>query len=361
MKKTLAVLFSLLLAVGVVNAQDPQYSQYYNAPLLLNPGFAGATAAHRIILNHRLQWPSLPQAYSTYALSYDLFRPELKSGFGFVFNTDKAGSAAYRNTLASVYYSYKLQVADKWVITPGLYFGYGYSSIDIEKLLFGDQLEFDNGGTPSLDPALLRLGSRSYFDTGVGFLMYSSKYWFGTSVYHLNQPNVSILEGDASLPMKWQIHAGARVPLNGAMRYNPNPQFLVFSINASKQGPIEQLITGVNYVVDPITVGVWYRGIPFRSTQQEPPAGSGIPISSINPSSDAVIFLMQLALSNFQFGYSFDFTLSSLSVDTGGAHEISLIYEFEIRRPRRVKRRNKLIPCPTFNTGGKGLNPFKKK
>ena len=38
------------------------------------------------------------------------------------------------------------------------------SSIDIEKLLLGDQLQFDDGNAPTLDPAIARLGNTQYFD-----------------------------------------------------------------------------------------------------------------------------------------------------------------------------------------------------
>jgi hypothetical protein len=63
-------------------AQDPQFSQYYQAPLYMNPGFTGITPQQRFVLNNRIQWPNLPQAFTTYAASYDIFVDELRSGFG---------------------------------------------------------------------------------------------------------------------------------------------------------------------------------------------------------------------------------------------------------------------------------------
>jgi hypothetical protein len=45
--------------VGSVTAQDPQYSQFYAAPLYLNPAFAGATGQNRIGINYRNQWPAI--------------------------------------------------------------------------------------------------------------------------------------------------------------------------------------------------------------------------------------------------------------------------------------------------------------
>ena len=346
--------------IAEVLGQDPQLSQFYNAPLYLNPGFTGATNSNRVILNHRLQWPNLPQAFATYAFSYDMYRPELRSGFGALLYADKSGSAALTNTNVDLFYSYKLQYDDKWVITPGLFFGYGITSIDIEKLLLGDQLQFDDGNAPTLDPAIARLGNNQYFDFGTGVLMYSSKHWFGFSVYHLTRPNISLLESESRLPIKYNIHGGTRIPLVQSFRSNPAGAALVPFFQFRKQASIEQLDIGINYVVPPVTMGVTYRGIPLMAFTSEPPDGSGIPNSTFNPSQDALVFLLGLQITSMQFAYSFDFTVSELSSSSGGSHEVSLIWEFELMNPRHVKRKYKSIPCPTFNNSKGGLNPFRK-
>src|SRR5688572_33055664 len=113
------LLFFAILGLMGTNAfaQDPQFSQYYQAPLYMNPGFTGITPQQRIVLNHRIQWPNLPQAFVTTAASYDIWVDELKSGFGILFTTDKMGSAGWRTTTVSLPYSYKIRVSDKWVVS----------------------------------------------------------------------------------------------------------------------------------------------------------------------------------------------------------------------------------------------------
>ena len=361
MMSRLALLVAALLVMySSVRAQDPQFSQFYNAPLYLNPGFTGATQSNRVILNHRLQWPNLPQTFATYAFSWDLYRPELRSGFGALITTDKAGSAALRRTTVSLNYAYKIQYDDKWVFTPGLYFGYGLSSIDIEKLLLGDQLEFDNGNPPTLDPAVAQLGNTSFFDFGAGGLMYTARHWIGVSAFHLNRPNISLLQAESRLPVRWSVHGGTRIPLTGGFNPTPTGAALVPYFQFKKQGSIEQLDVGMNYHVPPVTMGLMYRGIPLRSEDSEPPAGSTVAATSVNPSKDALVFILGLQITSVQFAYSFDFTLSNLGSEAGGAHEISLIWEFELVNPRRVKRKYKSIPCPTFNSPKGGVNPFRK-
>ncbi|MFM8742085.1 MAG: type IX secretion system membrane protein PorP/SprF, partial [Cytophagales bacterium] len=43
----------MLVATISVDAQDPQFSQFYAAPLYLNPAFAGSTNQNRVGINYR--------------------------------------------------------------------------------------------------------------------------------------------------------------------------------------------------------------------------------------------------------------------------------------------------------------------
>jgi type IX secretion system PorP/SprF family membrane protein len=333
------ILLILLSAIGWMNtglAQDPQFSQYYAAPIYLNPGFTGITPQQRIAVNNRIQWPNLPQAYTTYSASYDIFVDELKSGFGLLATTDKMGSAGWRTSTVGLNYSYKVRLNDKIVFSPGLYFGYGINGLDRSKLQLGDGLEY-NG--ISLDPDLQKLGNQQYFDFGSGFLFYSRILWVGAAFHHMNQPNLSILNDVSRLPMKITVHGGARLTLSSGPREQDRASYLTPSFIYRKQGPITQLDFGLNYHIDPISIGVWYRGKPFQTNY----------IGTVNQ--DALIFTLGIYLSSFTVGYSYDFTISEMSTTSGGAHEISIVYEF-VAKPlhRGVKKRNRLIPCPTFNT-----------
>lgn len=336
MKIYLSILFAMI--VFLAQAQDPQFSQYYQAPIYLNPGYTGITPQQRIALNNRIQWPNLPQAFVTYTASYDIWVDELKSGFGIIATTDKMGSAGWRTTTAGLTYSYKVRLNDKVVFSPGLYFGYGINGLDRTKLRLGDGLEYErNGQYYSLDTDVQRLGNQQYFDFGSGFLFYSKMLWLGGSFSHMNSPNLSVLNGTSRLPMKIAIHGGARFSLNSDPKARAS--YLTPSFIYKKQGSISQLDMGVNYHVDPVSIGVWYRGKPFEKDYIQ------------SPSQDALIFTMGLYLKNLTVGYSYDFSVSKLSTSSGGAHEISMVYEF-VAKPlhRKAKGRNRLIPCPTFNS-----------
>jgi len=327
---------ALLLTGFTAAAQDPQLSQYYQAPLYLNPGFTGITPQQRMVINHRIQWPSLPQAFSTYALSYDIFVNELRSGFGFLFTTDKMGSAGWRTTTGSLMYSYKVKLTEEIVFSPGLSFGFASNGIDRSKLRLGDGLEYDG---ISLDPEINKLGRQSQFDFGSGFLLYSRKLWLGASFMHMNRPNLSVLNEVSRLGMKTSIHGGVRINLNSSLRSTGRASYLTPSFIYRMQGTtFTQLDLGLNYHVDPISIGVWYRGKPFERTV----------INSL--AQDALILYLGLYFKNFTIGYSYDFTVSELQTASGGAHEVSIVYEFNSKSKKDVKKKYRLIPCPTFNS-----------
>jgi type IX secretion system PorP/SprF family membrane protein len=335
MKKILFILVSIAMVI-TAQAQDPQFSQYYMAPLYLNPGFTGITPQQRIAVNHRIQWPNLPQAFATYAASYDIFVDELRSGFGILATTDKMGSAGWRTTTVGLNYSYKVRLNDKIVFSPGLYFGYGINGLDRSKLRLGDGLEYDG---ISLDPDLQKLGNQQYFDFGSGFLFYSRSLWLGAAFAHMNSPNLSILNDVSRLEMKTTIHGGAKLTLTSGPREQDRASYLTPSFIFRKQGQITQLDFGLNYHIDPISIGVWYRGKPFETNY----------IGTVNQ--DALILTLGMYLKTLTIGYSYDFSISELSTTSGGAHEIAIVYEF-VAKPlhKGVKKRNRLIPCPTFNT-----------
>src|SRR5258708_16648771 len=140
--KQIYTLFVLFLMATSAHAQDPNVSQYYAAPLYLNPGFTGTTNDHRFIANYRNQWPNIARGYETFAVSYDYNLHQYNSGVGFLASVDKAGTAGMKSTQFNFLYSYKWNVANKWVISSGLNFGYAFRSIDLNKLIFGDQLQF---------------------------------------------------------------------------------------------------------------------------------------------------------------------------------------------------------------------------
>lgn len=334
-KRVLSFLFvsQVLLAEG----QDVQYSQFEYNPLYLNPAFTGSTPAHRISLNHRIQWPHLPQAFSTYSASYDYHMVGLNSGVGVLFNTDKAGAAALRTDVVTFSYAYHAALHDNFVFKPGVSLGVANRSIDYTKLVFGDQIEFGIDGAPSQDPLSTEIMGNSYIDVGTGFIIYDRRFWLGVAAFHLNKPNASLVNYESIIPMKISFHAGGRFKIGNTTFKDIKKASIAPAVIYKKQGEQEQLDIGGTVHYSPIITGFWYRGVPWNKK-------GGSPVNQ-----DALIFMIGIEYGEFEFGYSFDASISRLGPETGGAHEFSLQYVFDIKLSgRHVPHRDKVLHCPAF-------------
>jgi type IX secretion system PorP/SprF family membrane protein len=319
-------------------AQDPEFSQYYSAPLYLNPAFSGTAADHRFIANYRNQWPSITNGLVTYAFSYDYNLEHLNSGLGLLVTTDKAGTANLKSTTLNFQYAYKVKLSDKWVLSSGLNFGTGFRSVDFSKLVFGDQLAFDvDGTTPSDDPVFSNLESTTYFDFGGGALLYSRKFWLGFSASHLNHPNRSLIGEQADIPIKTSIHGGVRIPLYNGVFKKDRIASIAPSFVYKHQGDFDQLDIGTYFFYEPVVVGFWYRGIPI---QQDMPD---------NTNHDAVVVILGFQLEKLELTYSYDITVSKLAPNSGGTHELALKYRLNMAAQITKRKKEKFIPCPTFN------------
>jgi type IX secretion system PorP/SprF family membrane protein len=330
----------ILLFVSVLKGfgQDPEFSQYYAAPLVLNPAFTGTAADHRFMLNHRIQWPSITNGFVTSALSYDYNMESVNSGVGLMVMTDKAGTANLKSTLINFQYAYKVSLSDKWVLSSGLNFGVGNRNIDFSKLVFGDQLEFDNdSGIPSDDPVFSNLQRSTYFDFGGGILAYNRKFWLGFSAMHLNNPNRSLVDGEAQIPVKTSVHGGVRIPLYHGVFKKDRIAAVMPSFVYKQQGRFDQLDLGTYFLYEPVVIGVWYRGIPIKQNTLD------------NVSQDAVVVVLGFQLTRFEISYSYDLTVSELGPSSGGTHELALKFKLDLVTHTKTRKKQKFIPCPTFN------------
>src|ERR1044071_8782143 len=96
-KLLIALLFFFLS--GSLMAQDIHFSQFFETPLLRNPGLAGIfTGSYRLQMVYRDQWRSVTDGYKTGSLNGEYKFPVGKSDdfltFGGQFLFDRAGTTA---------------------------------------------------------------------------------------------------------------------------------------------------------------------------------------------------------------------------------------------------------------------------
>lgn len=333
------LLFGFLMTT-VLWAQDIQFSQYYNHPMYANPGFSGSGDNSRVGMNYRSQWIAIDRPYTTYGIWADHYIAPAKSGVGFSLLRDGQGDTRVRSTEIMASYSYVIDLGNRWVVRPGLTVGTGMRDIDYFRGVFGDQLNNDGSVTGgSIDPIIQYQKTRWYPDIGAGAIVYHPQFWGGISFAHLNTPNQSMTPGIVSeLPMKMTVQAGYTIDLSGSTygkggkEISITPTFLY-----KQQGVFHQLDVGVYYTYEPIMFGLWYRGIPGASNTKN------------LPFSESLIPMVAYYWNGWTFSYSYDITLSRLNQrNSGGAHELSLIYEFKLPYKKSAPVQ-KYIPCPKFH------------
>ncbi|MBS1569920.1 MAG: type IX secretion system membrane protein PorP/SprF [Bacteroidetes bacterium] len=326
------LLLPALMLAACAFGQDPQLSQFYAAPMYLNPALTGNTNQDRLALNYRLQWPAIGPGYKTYAVAYDHRSTDLNSGFGGMVMHDRAGTQGLSFTQMAFNYSYEARLNRRQAIRGGLRAAYTLRTMDWGNMLFADQVIRENAQT-SVEPLLLQ--SISYFDFSAGVLYYSEQLWGGISVNHLNQPQQSLfLEGDARLPMRTSVHAGYRFPVDG-QPFRSSKTLMTLAAHYKAQEKWDQLDLGGYVDHNGVSFGLWYRGIPGLKAYEPG-----------QPNDEAAVLLLGYETPyQLQVAYSYDVTISKLTMKSGGAHEISVIYEW----PKHGKNRKyRSIPCPKF-------------
>lgn len=333
-----AYLITLLLVTitSYTQAQDAHFSQFYNNPLYINPALTGTTDEARLMFNYRTQWPKLPGEFVTINTSYDQHFAEANSNLGLIVSLDKAGSAGLSSTNINAMYAYTLKLSDELAIHAGAAVGYGQRLLNQYSLVFGDQLTTTGTtGQSSQEPNLTNQVAR-YFDLSSGIVVYGRQFWFGISANHLNQPNNSMTNSTSSetkLPMRLSAQVGLKIPFLESMT-NRNVDYegaFMPALYYSQQGNFRQLDLGANVYYHPITVGLWYRGVPIQES-----------------ANGALSILVGFKYRKINFAYNYDLPVGKFAAITGGAHELSLSIKMGEYQGRRYSRRNKPLRFPSM-------------
>jgi type IX secretion system PorP/SprF family membrane protein len=328
-KRKIYFLFLSVIISTEIFGQDPTFSQFYANALYLSPSFAGATAEYRLGINYRDQWPSIPGKFRTYSISFDKAMPNFNSGIGVLATYDVAGSGNMSTTNIGLLYSYDFNIDKEWHIRPGVNFKFYYQGLDIYKLVFNHQIT-GSGTTSSVYPP--PFDNVADVDFATSALVYNERTWAGFTVDHLLKPRTSFYGNlDAYVPVKINLYGGIQILNNSRLRQKTQ-EVMSVAMNFQKQGKFYQSDIGVYYYKHPLIFGLWYRGIPLITSQ----AG------------DAIIGLIGIKTEQLHIGYSYDFTISNLISSTAGAHEISLVYEFNNLSLGQQRKRIRAIPCPEF-------------
>lgn len=313
LKKIFFSALSGLLFPLAISAQDVEFSQFYAAPLHLNPALAGISYGPRFNINYRNQWPNINKGYVTYALSYDQHIDKLKGGVGVALHADRIAGGVIQQYVARLMYSYQWAMARRLGLKIALSGGVIHQQLDWNKLTFQDQIDpiygFVNAaGQPNATAEAPPYNNRLLLpDFGTGIVIFTSRLFSGVSIHHLNAPRQSFYErNDYRLPLRISFQGGYvcdLTPRNKKDEVSLSPNILLV-----QQSNFSQLNAGAYFDYDFIRAGLF-----FRHTLRN---------------SDALIAMLGFRIEYLRIAYSFDFTLSKMALNSGGAHEVSLVFNW---------------------------------
>ena len=326
-------LFLLLFLVAATGTfcQDMNYSQYFSTPIYYNPAFTGINSGLRARFLFRDQWPSLPSPFKSYFFSADLGDRNLpgSGGIGLMINQDTPGAGLIKNFGASLTVGVRIPISEFMVSQVGVKAGIMQRTVNWGDLVFTDQLSGKYGNIYQTSFIPPDQNKRTVPDFGVGGVLQfinpngNVSGNLGFSVDHIFEPDVSFLStGASNYPRKYvglfdvviSTAPGGSSP--SMTRLSDEPLKLNIGAIYQSQNAMNSLQVGLNLLKYNIYLGAWYKTTMTGVVNNAIALVAGYRYN----------FYENM---NLKFMYSYDLQISGELQGTGGAHEISLVLEFD--------------------------------
>ncbi|MFT3682519.1 MAG: PorP/SprF family type IX secretion system membrane protein [Ferruginibacter sp.] len=336
------VLLMMVMNSTVLHAQDILLSQYYAQPLLRNPALAGVfTGDIRAVASYRNQWQSITDPYRTFGLSTEIKMPiniladdNLTIGLQLIKDVAGTSQLSQVQVMPALNYSILLSGERNSYLSLAFMGGFMQQKFDPTKLVLNDQFITGANGSFSIAPASNQAFTNtdvSYRDLAVGLsyngeLNGSIDYFIGGAMFHVARPNVAFFESNTvKLNRKLTVNAGMSIA----------------------SGEFDELILYGDYFRQggnsTVQGGFMYRHDLYVSDDDR----KGITGGVLYRWNDAVIPVLQLELSNFNIGASYDVNVSKLvkASQYRGGVEITLAYKNFLNVRKSELRTTR---CPRF-------------
>jgi type IX secretion system PorP/SprF family membrane protein len=329
----------LPLCKSTLQGQDASFSQYYAAPLMLNPSLTGLfDGNYRLQGIYRDQWRgSQLNPMKTFTTGVDV-RFDLQNqfgkykdavGVGVNFVRDLAGPFQLSTTGMFLHGAFhkSLKNNEPKYLSGGFSFGVMQRGVNVASLDFQDSFN----GINAFDRATLEnlpANNFTFLDYSLGLnYTYSPKkalgYSIGVSAAHLDRPEQSFyrrggnftenelsLIPNSNLPIRYAIHGHLLIPVNG-IEWSPRINFMQQGKSLLGQAGLNIRIPMDKDNTKAIHWGGWLRA----ANKLE-----GMGISDLG-------LLLGYQIDTFLLGLSYDYNLLKISsFKTPGTFELSITY-----------------------------------
>lgn len=320
--KSIKILTAILVAFSTaINAQDVNFSQFYELPLLRNPALAGLYKGDfRATAAFRNQWNSITTPYVSQALGVEAkFATNENSNnylaLGVQMTNDIAGDSRLGKTQVLPVFTFHKSISaeNDSYISLGFMGGPVQQRFDPSKLTFDDQ--FVNGSYSATNPTQQTFSNSNvtYIDASVGMIFSSTigndiRFYAGGSLFHFNEPKVAFNQvNDLKLNRKIMVNAGLSVPTGDNDRIILYADYFTQGGNNQMQG------------------GFMYRHDLLQLDEDETISISG---GSFLRWNDAVVPVLKLDYYGLGIGLTYDVNISKLRAasQSRGGYEVTVSY-----------------------------------
>lgn len=334
--------FFILISCRLIMAQDPHFSQFYAAPLFLSPAQTLNTDADmRFMTAVRSQWINPASPYITGLVSVErrLLKRQIENNIlagGLAFMHDYTFDGILKSNYVQADLAYHVFLDKDHIHKLSLGFSgmYGNKYLDFSRLVFAEQ--FTTGGfNTSLPSGEMLTNMKPFISTSTG-VSYSrateaARFDIGGSMFHLNGPKQSFLKDETQVvPRRWV--ANTSIDLMRA-----NDDIINIGLVYQHQANLDYWLAGLNY------------GICLSKLGNNGYGQTGANLTYLNFGTffrlnDAIVPYISLYHNDMQFGFSYDETLSKLSIARPRARtfEFTLSYRFKNEEDDGAQR----VYCP---------------
>ena len=290
MKKIMFLGF-LMLSVKAFSQQDPQFTQYFDNTLHVNPAYAGSSGMLSATALHREQWFGFDGAPRSTTFSLHAPLNYRSVGLGLTAVNDMIGPI--RQNMIYVDFSYSIKLSEKSSLALGLKGGINMLNVASEGL---------QNVQPN-DPAFMNLQNQINPNVGFGIYYHNPHFFLG-----LSSPR--ILENSSSNPNSYleKRHyfgiIGGVFSVTKSLKMRPSMQ-----MKATMGAPISVDASLAGIVSDKLWIGGMYR---------------------LNSSAGG--FVQYQISRQFRLGVGADFGTNGLRNANSGSYELLISYDFNYKK-----------------------------
>lgn len=298
--KGLSVLLTILCMQCSFAQQYFTYSLYSFNRLLINPAYAGTNNMVQTSLEYKNYLAGIEGAPVTQTLTINAPIPSKHLGVGLKLISEQIGATQQFNVLPVISYYIGL--------------GNGRLSFGLEGGVFNESLNWDELIRTSPDNAIpVGKASITKPDAGFGTYYLAQRFYVGVAINHLikSKLNYTEINTDAAgfLTRHYFLETGLFQSIGENIMLEPS--ILLKYLRAS---PVQLDMNVKATFKNRITAGISYR------------------------SGAALYFPVRIKINEqFAVGYSYDLTMSKLSTQSMGSHEIMINYNYILHEPKRKK------------------------